>query len=26
LSKEGIARMISLQRNLVADGPYPLPI
>lgn len=26
LSKEGIARMISLQKGLIADGPYPLSI
>jgi ribonuclease PH len=26
LSREGIARLISLQRDLIADGPYPLSI
>ncbi len=26
LSKEGIARLISIQKGLIADGPYPLSI
>lgn len=26
LSKEGIARLISLQKGLIAEGPYPLTI